>query len=97
MRKPTLRDKLVKYLFDCKDIWVAKGAIQRMQWRNENGTLYIGDTVGRALRDAEENCFIAVKHTGKNTQYKWIPFHLRPRYIPTSMRGDDTVLFRKNV
>lgn len=97
MRKPTLRDKLVKYLFDCKDSWVAKGAIQRMQWRNENGTLYIGDTVGRALRDAEENCFIAVKHTGKNTQYKWIPFHLRPRYIPTSMRDDDTVLFRKEL
>lgn len=76
--------------------WIAKGEITRMTWKSENGTSYLPETVGRALRSAEEEKRIAVKYEGKNTLYKWIPHDRREKYIPTASRqsGRSSVLFR---
>ena len=70
-------------------VWMAKGHITRLTWRNERGIAYLPETVGRALRLSEEEHRIAVKYEGKNTLYKWIPHELRDRYIPTSIRTGD--------
>lgn len=95
MKKSSLGNKITKYLFDNKDSWIPKGELQRREWRNDNGTLYISDTVGRALRSEEEKSHIAVKYEGKNTLYKWLPYERRDTYIPTSRRPDPKVLFVK--
>lgn len=76
--------------------WIAKGHITRIVWKDERGVPYLPETVGRALRSAEEAKRIAVKYEGKNTLYKWLPFERREKYIPTTSRpaGRSSVLFR---
>lgn len=74
--------------------WVAKGELTAIVWRNDDGTTFLPETVGRKCREAEELKRIAVKKVGKSVAYKWIPHEMRDRYIPTSMRNGD-ILFRK--
>ena len=93
-KRPSLEDKLVKYLLDQYPSWSSKGDLTRTQWRDERGVAYLPETVGRALRSAEESCRIAVKYEGKNTRYKWIPHEMRSKYIPTSAREGEA-MFRK--
>ena len=94
MKRPSLEDKLVKWLMEQKT-WVAKGEITRIPWKGHMGTTYIPETVGRTLRKAEKRKRIAVKPQGKSIQYKWLPYDRRERYIPTAVRPDAHVLFRK--
>ena len=97
----TLLNQLVRYLAIQYEKgpggWVSKGEITRTVWRDKRGIAYLPDTVGRALRSAEESSKIAVKYEGKNTLYKWLPEHVRGSYIPTSDRpvGAEGTLFRK--
>jgi hypothetical protein len=84
-----LIDKLVKDLSLTYPSWVAKGEITARQWKDDNGRTFLPETVGRKLREAEENRRIAVKKTGKSVSYKWLPFELRAKYIPTSEREGD--------
>ena len=87
----SLEDKLVKWLSTEFPNWVSKGHITRVDWYDERGTRYLPETVGRALRLAEERKRIAVKYEGKNTLYKWLPHEKRARYIPTSERVGDAL------
>jgi len=89
-----LVDKLVKHLSLQYPSWVAKGEITATQWRDEKGRTFLPETVGRKLREVEENKRIAVKKTGKSVSYKWLPHDLRDRYIPTSEREGEE-LFTK--
>jgi hypothetical protein len=84
-----LVDKLVKDLSLAYPAWVAKGEITARQWKDEKGHTFLPETVGRKLREAEEDRRIAVKKTGKSVSYKWIPHELRKKYIPTSERTGD--------
>ncbi len=94
MKRPSLEDKLVKHLSEQFPSWISKGELTRTQWRDERGVPYLPETVGRALRLAQEERRIAVKYEGKNTLYKWIPYEMRSRYIPVSVRTGEE-LFRK--
>jgi hypothetical protein len=86
----SLEDKLVRWLMEQTN-WVAKGHITRTPWRDVRGVEYLPETVGRALRSAEEGKRIAVKYEGKNTMYKWLPYDKRATYIPTSERTGDAL------
>ena len=66
--------------------WVSKGDITRIAWSDVQGRVYLPETVGRALRLAEESSRIAVRYHGKNTMYKWLPEHVRGSYITTATR-----------
>jgi hypothetical protein len=88
----SLQDKLVHWLMVEKE-WSAKGHITRIVWKDDRGVPYLPETVGRALRSAEESSRLAVKYDGKNTLYKWLPYERRDSYIPTSSRTTDA-LFR---
>ena len=78
-----------------QETWTAKGSITRISWKDDRYIIYLPETVGRALRGAEEKKRIAVKYEGKNTLYKWLPHDRRAKYIPTSSRKDKDVLFSK--
>lgn len=95
MKKARLIDKLVKFLLDQYPSWVSKGQITSIQWKDDNGKTFLPETVGRKLREAETLKRIAVKRRGPSVQYKWIPFEMRDRYIPTSERSNQDVLFIK--
>jgi hypothetical protein len=88
MRTPLI-DKLVKHLSLQYPSWIAKGELTAVLWKDEKGHTFLPETVGRKLREAEEDRRIAVKKTGKSVSYKWLPHELRKRYIPTSVRKDD--------
>ena len=92
--KTALVDKLVKYLSQEYPRWVPKGEITAMTWRGDDGKTFLPETVGRKLRNAEEDHRIAGKEKGVSVQYKWIPHELRDRYIPKSERTGEE-LFKK--
>lgn len=89
----SLQDKLVHYLFERKD-WIPKGEILLLTWKDDKGKRYMADTVSRKLREAESEKRIAVKPDGVSVVYKWLPYERRSRYIPTSVRKNDT-MFRE--
>lgn len=91
MKKASLKDKLVKHLSMQYPSWVAKGELTAIQWRDDRGKTFLPETVGRKLREAESDKRIAVKEKGVSVQYKWIPYELRAKYIPTSVRKDDAL------
>lgn len=87
MKKASLKEKLVKHLSLQYPLWVAKGELTAIQWKDDNGKTFLPETVGRKLREAEAESKIAVKDQGVSVQYKWIPHEMRSRYIPTSERS----------
>lgn len=87
--KTPLIDKLVKHLSLQYPSWVAKGELTAIQWKDDNGKTFLPETVGRKLREAEQDHRIAVKDKGVSVQYKYLPVELRKKYIPTSVRKDD--------
>ncbi len=81
--------------------WYPKGALTAdMEWKHpvgkHYGKRYLPETVGRALRDLEEQGIIAVKPDGISVQYRWIPHALRSRYIRMSERpvGKESIVLR---
>ena len=95
--KSPLIDKIVHHLFLQYPSWVAKGELTAIEWRNNDGTIALPETVGRKCREAEELKQIAVKKVGKSVAYKWIPHEMRELYIPTSIRVEPNILFRKKI
>lgn len=98
----TLQDKVVKYLADNGD-WIEKATILNRVWEYNDGIRkYMSNTVDRELRSAENGedglSRIAVKPdpNSKSIIYKFLPPHLRSRYIPFSQRevGKQNELFR---
>lgn len=89
------------FLFERRNDWVPKGDITAVTFYHETGksrgARYLPETVGRTLRNLEEQHIIAVKPCGISVQYKYLPLHLRERYIPTSSRpaGSEEVLFKQ--
>src|SRR3990167_2745761 len=84
--------QLDSYLHRCEH-WVSKGTLTAdMVWTHQSGkskgARYLPETVGRALRSLEEQGIIAVKDEGISVSYKWLPYGLRGRYIPSSARPD---------
>ena len=82
--------------------WISKGHLTaEVEWKHQRGkhtgARYLPETVGRALRHLEEASNIAVRESGISVEYKWLPFELRGRYIPSSARPDSEkdTLFRE--
>lgn len=91
----SLKKSLVAYLAQSNQ-WTPKGHLtDRMQWFKKSRVVYLAETVGRALRDAETEKQIAVKDDGISVQYKYLPENIRDRYICSSDRTDKNVLFKK--
>lgn len=86
----TLQDYLAQHIKE-QNAWVSKGSILRREWKDRHSTTVLPSTVDRALRLLEEKKIIGVKYEGKNTLYKWIPAHIKSRYIPTAERTDPSV------
>ena len=96
----TLQNQIVKHLMELGTWIPAPELTDRKRWQNQrNFTYYTAQTVGRCLRDTEapedknEESKIAAKKCGKTVQYKYLPPHLRARYIRKSDRTDEK-LFR---
>ena len=73
--------------------WMSKGHLTaEREWVHlkgkSKGARYLPETVGRALRSMEEQSIIAVRDSGISVEYKWLPFEMRGRYIPSSARPD---------
>lgn len=92
------QDKILEYLLEKAGEWHPTGNLQRMEWKNEDGTLAIPRTVQRRLQNLEEKSLIAVQYEGKSCKYRYIPEKYRPRYIPSSKRpiGQRNVLWKKD-
>jgi hypothetical protein len=95
----SLKEDVIKYLFD-NDTWIHKGALcDDKEWTHvEKGVTkrYLGDTVARALRQAESESRIARRDddNGVSIMYKFLPPPIRNKYIPWSNRKDKTILFK---
>lgn len=92
-----LKEQIVRFLRE-RD-WTSKAVILEGKFYYKNSPKkYMSDTVGRTLRSAEEESLIAVKDdpNSKSILYKYIPPHLRPLYIPYSLRTEKTKLFHEN-
>ncbi len=81
----------IRYWLQTNWAWHAKGTLTAdMVWKHKggkhNGTRFLPETVGRALRSLEERRIIAVKQDGVSVQYKWLPPARRKSYIPFSDR-----------
>jgi hypothetical protein len=92
--------QLRNYLLRRRDDWVSKSDITAVEFFHTSGkskgARYLPETVGRALRNLEEDHVIAVKPHGISVQYRYLPEERRARYIPTSARpkGQEYKLFR---
>lgn len=92
----TLAGQLTVFMRDIKCWVVSPDITDNMVWKNQRTfKKYTSQTVGRQLRKLEESRILAVRDYGKTKQYKFIPEHLRSKYIPTSSRTDKDVLFSK--
>jgi len=91
---------LKNYMFERRGEWIPKGNITAVTFYHERGksrgARYLPETVGRTLRNLEEDRIIAVKPDGISVQYKYLPIDRRPYYITSSERpkGQETKLFR---
>ncbi len=93
--KNALIDQLVHYLMEHRESWIAKGELTRMIWTSSKGRTFLPETVGRELRRAEEASRIAVRPHGISIEYRWLPHEHRPRYVPTSRRTNQCLIFKK--
>lgn len=95
--KKSAKEQLHDYLLGTGG-WCASGILQRMEFKNEDGTIASPASIDRRLRELENECLIAVKYENKHhSYYKHIPVIRRPFYIPTSERpkGKEKILFRE--
>lgn len=93
--KPTLQKSLLSFFFKEYPNWVSSGAIERLVFKNRNGTTAKPSSVSRALRTLEEKRFIAIKYEGatNTATYKYLPQEYRKNYLPISSRSQ----FKRNV
>lgn len=93
----TLKSQLTAYFKNHSDVWTHKGTLTAsIEWFNKRGARYLPETVGKALRLLEADHLIAVHpdRYNKSIEYRWIPLHLRERYIPTSARTEKTKIWK---
>ncbi|TXH55597.1 MAG: hypothetical protein E6Q97_08490 [Desulfurellales bacterium] len=84
----SLHEQLRSYFRKHSDVWHAKAALTRMEWRNQKDrTTYSTENVARRLRELEEEKFICIRYTNGNGEYRLIPEGWRERYIPASKRA----------
>ena len=81
--------EIERYLRDNKDSWFPAAALCRMEFRNDDKTTAAPKSVSRRLQEMQEESVIAVRYVGvkRTSEYRWIPYHLRARYIPSSLQG----------
>lgn len=92
----TLAGQLTVFMRDVGCWVVSPDMTDGMVWKNQRTfKKYTSQTVGRQLRKLERSKILAGKDYGKTVQYKFIPEHLRSKYIPKSLRKDKDVLFSK--
>lgn len=86
--KPSLQKSIYSFFFKEKNSWINSGELERMVFKNRNGTVAKPTSVTRRIRELEEMRLIAVKYEGatQSALYKFIPRELRANYIPVSKR-----------
>ena len=96
LRERTLKKQIVQFMQN--QDWFHKGDLLSRKWVNlKKGGHYMPSTVDRELRKLEECKIIAVKKPTGSDEYKWLPHYMRERYIPTSERVEDGVIFKAKI
>lgn len=68
----------------------SSGELQRMEWKNDDGTTGTPAIIQRRLRNLEEKKEIAVTYEGakNHAHYQYLPEYKRAEYKPTALRKD---------
>lgn len=81
-RTMSVSKQIEKYCAEHKDAWIPSGEIQRMEFKNKDGTLATPRSLVRRLQELENQKILAVQHLSKKqtSEYRWIPHDWRTRY-----------------
>ena len=94
----SLKSQLKDYFLSNKKSWFHKGTLLRLRLKNKQGNIYMGPTIGRALRNLESEKFLAVRpdKNGKSIEYRYLPEQLRDYYLNHSERpnGEKDKIFK---
>ena len=96
--RQTLADKVLEYLSDFPDEWVHSATLERMTFQYHRQGKMVNakpGTIGRTLRSLEEKSLVAVTYVNGTAQYRHIPKEYQERYIPSSRRMYQEVLWIK--
>jgi len=86
----SVEHQIEQYCEKYKDAWHASGSLQRMEWRNDDGSLSVPRTIVRRLQNLENKKILAVQHTGKKqtAEYRFIPHDWRTKYVTLKEREE---------
>lgn len=72
---------LISFLRENTD-WYSSGSLQRMPFKNKNGTLATPRTLVRRLQENAEgtNALLEVKYEGQTTYYRIKQEYIKPKY-----------------
>lgn len=89
----TAEKQIEAYCKENADVWHPAGRLQRMEWKNEDGTTAIPKSISRRLQELENKRVLAVRHTGaKNTaEYRYVPGGDRSRYNTLQEREEKSL------
>ena len=73
------------------EVWHASGGLQRIEWKNSDGTLATPRSIVRRLQEMQNESVLAVRYVGRKhtPEYRWIPREWRARYVPSHSQGND--------
>ena len=85
----SVENNIELYLKENKDSWHSGAALCRMEFKNDDKTTAAPKSISRRLQEMQEESVIAVRYAGvkRTSEYRWIPYHLRVRYIPSNSQG----------
>lgn len=77
--------------------WHSSGQLQRMEWRNRNGTLATPRSIVRRLQENAEgdNAILEVEYRGQSTYYRVKTAHIKPKYTYQEITKDGQVVWEE--
>jgi len=90
MSKNSAQQNILNFLRErYPEVW-ASGELQRMEFKNKDGTNASPSVINRRCRNLEEEKLLAVRYENKNhAHYRHLQEWERENYIPTSQREEE--------